>query len=223
MKPPRRRTRGTPDHPDLLLARSLLDNLSPSQQSEAYVLLRQSFKRGFKSSRRVALIGLRGAGKTTLGEALAKRYATDFVRVTSEVERKAGMGMTEILLSMGQKGYRKLEYSALDDAISGHPSMVLEAGGSLVSEAATFDLLLQGCFTVWIQASPEDHMRRVTHQGDLRPMEGQHLAAMDDLKAILEARAPLYGRADATLSTSGKSVAQSLDELSRLCAPHLGL
>ena len=91
------------------------------------------------------------------------------------------------------------------------------------SESQTYDVLLQSCFTIWVQASPEDHMRRVMNQGDLRPIEGQGRAAMEDLKSILDARRHLYGRADAVLNTSGRSVEQSLEELSRLCAPHLGL
>ena len=210
-------------HPDLALARKFLETLSPDQQSEAYVLLRQSFKRGLKLSRRVALVGLRGAGKTTLGQRLAERYGVPFVRVTSVIEQIAGMDMTEILLSMGQKGYRRLEYSALETTIASNAGGVLESGGSLVSEPQTYDLLLRSCFTVWVQASPEDHMRRVMSQGDLRPIESQGRAAMEDLRSILDARRHLYGRADAALNTSGRSVEQSLEELSRLCSPHLGL
>ncbi len=210
-------------HPDLILARKFLESLTPEQQSEAYVVLRHTFKRGLKLSRRVALIGLRGAGKTTLGKALAERFGVPFVRVTSVIEQIAGMDMTEILLSMGQKGYRKLERSALENSVKSHQSMVLESGGSLVSEPETFELLLQSCFTVWVQASPEDHMRRVMGQGDLRPFAGQQVAAMEDLKTILDARRHLYGRANAVLNTSGLTVEQSIDDLSRLCAPHLGL
>jgi XRE family aerobic/anaerobic benzoate catabolism transcriptional regulator len=210
-------------HPDLSLARKFLESLPPDQQSEAYVLLRQAFKRGHKLSRRVALVGLRGAGKTTLGQLLAQRYGVPFIRVTTVIEQIAGMDMTEILLSMGQKGYRKLEFSALETSIASHSSMVLESGGSLVSEPATYDLLRESCFTVWVQASPEEHMRRVMNQGDLRPIEGQGRAAMEDLRSILEARRHLYGRADAVLDTSDKSVDDSLEELSRLCASHLGL
>ncbi|CAA7626177.1 Shikimate kinase [Candidatus Terasakiella magnetica] len=209
--------------PDLRQAKKLLETLAPEQQTEAYILLRRSFRRGLKTSRRVALVGLRGAGKTTLGQKLAERFGVPFVRVTSMIEQLAGMGMTEILLSMGQKGYRKLEASALEASIQSHPSMVLEAGGSLVSESDTFDTLLQSCFTVWVQASPEDHMRRVMSQGDLRPMEGHQRAAMDDLEAILEARRPLYARADAVLNTSGRGIEDCLEELSRLSAAHLGL
>ncbi len=210
-------------HPDLPLAKKFLDQLTPDQQSEAYVLLRQNFKRGLKLKRRVALIGLRGAGKTTLGKAVAERFGAPFLRITSVIEQIAGMDMTEILLSMGQKGYRKLEYTALETTVESHPSMVLEAGGSLVSEPRTFELLLQSCFTIWVQASPEEHMRRVMGQGDLRPIAGQQMAAMEDLRTILDARRHLYGRADAVLNTSDRAIGDSVEELSRLCAPHLGL
>ncbi|WP_096702030.1 helix-turn-helix transcriptional regulator [Magnetospirillum sp. 15-1] len=210
-------------HPDLPLAKKFLDQLTPEQQSEAYVLLRQNFKRGLKLKRRVALIGLRGAGKTTLGKAVAERFGAPFLRITSVIEQIAGMDMTEILLSMGQKGYRKLEYTALENTVENQPSMVLEAGGSLVSEPRTFELLLQSCFTVWVQATPEEHMRRVMGQGDLRPIAGQQMAAMEDLRTILDARRHLYGRADAVLNTSGRAIEDSIEELSRLCAPHLGL
>jgi XRE family aerobic/anaerobic benzoate catabolism transcriptional regulator len=210
-------------HPDLPLAKKFLDRLNPEQQSEAYVLLRQNFRKGLKLKRRVALIGLRGAGKTTLGMAVAERFATPFLRITSVIEQMAGMDMTEILLSTGQKGYRKLEYAALETSVESHQSMVLEAGGSLVSEPRTFELLLQSCFTIWVQATPEDHMHRVMGQGDLRPIAGQQMAAMEDLRTILDARRHLYGRADAVLNTSGRDVADSIEELSRLCAPHLGL
>jgi XRE family transcriptional regulator, aerobic/anaerobic benzoate catabolism transcriptional regulator len=210
-------------HPDLPLAKKFLDQLTPDQQAEAYILLRQNFRRGLKLKRRVALIGLRGAGKTTLGQAVAERFGAPFLRLTSAIEEIAGMEMTEILLSMGQKGYRKLEYTALEDLVDKRPTMVLEAGGSLVSEPRTFEFLLQSCFTVWVQASPEEHMRRVMGQGDMRPFAGQQMAAMEDLTTILEARRHLYGRADAVINTSGRSVDDSIDELSRLCAPHLGL
>lgn len=210
-------------HPDLPLAKKFLDQLTPEQQSEAYILLRQNFRRGLKLKRRVALIGLRGAGKTTLGQAVAERFGAPFLRLTSAIEQIAGMEMTEILLSMGQKGYRKLEYTALEDLVDKQPTMVLEAGGSLVSEPRTFELLLQSCFTVWVQASPEEHMRRVMGQGDMRPFAGQQMAAMEDLTTILDARRHLYGRADAMINTSGRAVEDSVEELARLCAPHLGL
>lgn len=208
---------------DLAAACKFLEQLTPEEQAEAYILLRRTFRRGAAAKRRVALIGLRGAGKTTLGAAVAERFHVPFARVTSVVEEIAGMDMTDILLSMGQKGYRKLELRALQSILDTHPCLVLEAGGSLVSEPQTFDLLLESCFTVWVQTTPEDHMRRVMGQGDLRPMEGRQVAAMEDLKTILEARRHLYGRADAVLSTAGRTVEQSADELSRLCVAHLGL
>lgn len=208
------------ENPDLILAKRLLDNLTPEEQSIAYTLLRQRFGGSEITTGRVALIGLRGAGKTTLGKLVAQHFDVPFIRITPLVEQMAGMDLPEIFLTMGQKGYRRLEYNALQAAISENERAVIEAGGSLVSEPETFDLFLNSCFTVWIKASPEEHMRRVMEQGDMRPMEG-HQRAMEDLKAILESRKSFYGRADAMLDTSGRSVEDCEQELVRLSAPFL--
>lgn len=208
------------ESPDLILAKRLLENLTPEEQSTAYALLRQRFGGAETTTGRVALIGLRGAGKTTLGKLLARHFDVPFIRITTMVEQMAGMDLPEIFLTMGQKGYRRLEYNALQAAISDHEHAVIEAGGSLVSEPETFDLFLNSCFTVWIKASPEEHMRRVMEQGDMRPMEG-HQRAMEDLKTILESRKSFYGRADAALDTSGRTVEDCGEELVRMATPFL--
>jgi XRE family aerobic/anaerobic benzoate catabolism transcriptional regulator len=167
-------------------------------------------------NRRVALIGLRGAGKSTLGRQLAKQMRAPFIELDAEIERAAGTPLSEIFLLYGQPGYRRYERECLERVLSTHPSFVLAAGGSMVSEPSTYERLLQCCRTVWLQATPEEHMARVVAQGDLRPIAGQ-TQAMNDLKRILASRQALYARADAALSTTGQTVAQSLRALRALC------
>jgi XRE family aerobic/anaerobic benzoate catabolism transcriptional regulator len=169
-------------------------------------------------NRRVALIGLRGAGKSTLGRQLARQARVPFIELDAEIERAAGTPLSEIFLLYGQPGYRRYERECLERALSTNPSFVLAAGGSIVAEPSTFELLLQRCRTVWLQARPEEHMARVVEQGDLRPMTGQ-TQAMNDLRRILASRKVLYARADATLNTAGQTVAQSLKALRALCLP----
>ncbi len=166
--------------------------------------------------RRVALIGLRGAGKTTLGERLARHLEVPFIRLVGEIERLAGITVNEIYSLSGQHAYRRLEHRALAQTIESNPRVVIETGGSLVAEPATFGLLLASCFTVWVRTSPEEHMARVMAQGDHRPMAEQG-DAMDDLRRILAEREPFYRRADAVIDTSGRSVEACLDELVTLC------
>ena len=129
-----------------------------------------------------------------------------------EIERDFGLSLSEIFALSGQSAYRRSERRALDGMLDRHPKFVLAAGGSIVAEADTYDELLSRCFTVWIKASPAEHMARVVAQGDLRPMRG-HGRAMQDLKEILQAREPFYGRADAVVDTSGESVSRSLAAL----------
>lgn len=167
-------------------------------------------------NQRVALIGLRGAGKSTLGRQLAKQMRVPFIELDAEIERAAGTPLSEIFLLYGQPGYRRYERECLERVLSTHRSFVLAAGGSMVTEPSTYELLLQRCRTVWLQASPEEHMARVVAQGDLRPMAGQ-TQAMNDLKRILASRKALYARADAALCTTGQTVAQSFRALRALC------
>lgn len=161
---------------------------------------------------RIALIGLRGAGKSTLGPPLALRLGIPFVELDQEIEKEAGLGLAEIMELHGQAGFRRLERGVLDRVIATHPRAVIAAGGGIVAEAATFDRLLSDCLTVWVKAAPEEHMQRVIDQGDLRPMRDNR-RSMDDLRAILASREALYARADIHLQTSGTSVADSLAAL----------
>lgn len=162
--------------------------------------------------RRVALMGLRGAGKSTLGELLATELHVPFIELDSEIEREAGMALSEVFLLYGQGGYRRMERRCLERVIESHPDVVLSVGGGIVSEPDTFNLLLANCFTVWLKASPEEHMTRVAAQGDLRPMQDNE-DAMEDLRRILSAREPLYAKADVQVDTSEQKPEESLAKL----------
>ena len=168
-------------------------------------------------SERLALIGLRGAGKSTLGEALAGELKVPFIELDREIEREAGTGLSEIFLLYGQQGYRRYEQRCLEKILESQARCVIATGGSIVSETATYDLLRSSCFTVWLKAKPEEHMSRVMEQGDLRPMAG-NTQAMADLKRILQSRAALYGQADAVVDTSGRNIKQILKDLKRIIA-----
>lgn len=162
--------------------------------------------------KRIALIGLRGAGKSTLGAKLAKALGVAFVELDREVEREAGTSLSEIFLLYGQSGYRRYERRSLEKVLERNERAVIATGGSIVSEPGTYDLLLSTCFTVWLKAAPEEHMARVLAQGDTRPMAGND-QAMEDLRRILEGRAMLYRQADVTVDTAGKPVEKSMAEL----------
>jgi XRE family aerobic/anaerobic benzoate catabolism transcriptional regulator len=167
--------------------------------------------------KRIALVGLRGAGKSTLGSALARAIRRPFIELDRHIERDAGMELSEIFLLYGPSGYRDLERRCLDRVIASQNEAVISVGGGVVSDAESYQLLLTNCFTVWIKASPSEHMARVIAQGDLRPMQG-HAQAMEDLKGILAIREPLYARADATVDTAGVSVTRSLTALRSVVA-----
>jgi XRE family aerobic/anaerobic benzoate catabolism transcriptional regulator len=154
----------------------------------------------------VALIGLRGAGKSTLGQMLADDLGYPFVELSREIEKFAGCSVSEIQGLYGQNAYRRYERRAVEEAIQIYPEAVLATPGGLVSDAATFNLLLGHCTTVWLQANPEDHMNRVRAQGDLRPMAAS-AEAMEDLKTILAGRSPFYEKAQLTVNTSAQPLA----------------
>jgi len=167
--------------------------------------------------KRIALIGLRGAGKSTLGSRLAKELETPFIELDREVEREAGTSLSEIFLLYGQAGYRRYERRCLEHVVKRNERAVIATGGSIVSEPGTYDLLLSTCRTVWLKAQPEEHMARVVAQGDTRPMTGNR-EAMQDLHRILRGRNALYGRADVTIDTAHKSIEQSLQQLRKAVA-----
>ncbi len=167
--------------------------------------------------KRIALIGLRGAGKSTLGNRLAKELAVPFIELDREVEREAGTSLSEIFLLYGQAGYRRYERRCLEKVVEKNERVVIATGGSIVSEPGTYDLLLSTCRTVWLKAQPEEHMARVVAQGDTRPMTGNR-EAMEDLHRILRGRNTLYGRADVTVDTAHKSIEQSLQQLRKAVA-----
>ncbi|WP_417586524.1 helix-turn-helix transcriptional regulator [Pararhodobacter oceanensis] len=164
---------------------------------------------------RIALIGLRGAGKSTLGALLGERLGLPFVELNREIEDHAGMPVTEVMAFYGQEGYRRLEAQALARIIETHDSMILAVAGGIVTDPEVFKTLLAHFHTVWIKASPSEHMERVRAQGDLRPMAGNP-EAMEQLKFILTSREALYEQASTQLETSGCSVAQSADDLQAL-------
>ena len=213
--------RDGPDRPvEFTLTRQLLEGLSPEELAEAHGLLAERFGRIVAGPRgaRIALIGLRGAGKSTLGRRLAEHLAVPFLDMGIEIERDSGMSLSEIFSLSGQVTYRRLERRCLERLVESYPSAVIETGGSLVSEPAAFELLLQACCTIWIKASPEEHMSRVIAQGDYRPMAG-NAEAMADLRRILSERDPLYAKADAVVDTTGRSETESFEALRR-AMPH---
>jgi XRE family aerobic/anaerobic benzoate catabolism transcriptional regulator len=191
-----------------------LDRLSPQELREARELVLGRFGGLANDLRRnrIALIGLRGGGKSTLGKMLAREVDIPFIELDHEVERLSGTTLSEMFEMFGQETFRRTERLALERVLQEHDRFVLATGGGIVAEPGTFELLMSSCFTVWVKATPDDHMQRVMAQGDLRPMaDNRH--AMDDLVSILKSREPLYARADLTLVTGGKSPERSLAEL----------
>jgi XRE family transcriptional regulator, aerobic/anaerobic benzoate catabolism transcriptional regulator len=178
--------------------------------------------RGRKRSERVALVGLRGAGKSTLGAMLAEDLGFPFVELSREIEKFAGCSISEIQALYGQNAYRRYERRALEEAIQIYPEAVIATPGGLVSDPATFNLLLAHCTTVWLRATPEDHMKRVMAQGDTRPMAASR-EAMEDLKSILAGRAAFYSKAEFQLDTSAQPLQPSFEALRRVVREALDL
>jgi XRE family aerobic/anaerobic benzoate catabolism transcriptional regulator len=162
--------------------------------------------------RRVALIGLRGAGKSTLGRMASESLGVPFIELNSEVEKTSGMPVHELMAMYGQEGYRRLERQALERIAASPDPLILAVAGGIVSEPDTFNQLLRYFHTVWLKAKPQEHMDRVRRQGDTRPMAGNP-AAMDELRTILTSRESLYAQSEAQINTSEQSVDQSLATL----------
>jgi XRE family aerobic/anaerobic benzoate catabolism transcriptional regulator len=201
----------TTTSPEWLMIRDLLRERGDDDLRRGRLALTQLYGQADEPEarrRRLALIGLRGAGKSTLGRMLADDLGVPFIELNREIERVAGCGISEIQNLLGTAAYRRYERRALEEAIGLYPDAVIAAPGGIVSDPTTFNLLLSHCYTVWVKATPEEHMQRVIAQGDLRPMSGNR-EAMDDLRRILSGRAAFYGRADLTLDTAGRSPAES--------------
>src|SRR2546430_2526493 len=186
-----------------------LERLPNHRLPDVVFRLMRDFSPGEKVRRkRVALIGLRGAGKSTLGSKLALEMRIPFIELDGEIEKDTGMPLGEIFSLYGQSGYRAIEKRTLERVLDENERAVVSVGGGVVSEKETFDYLLSHCYTIWVKAQPEEHMSRVLEQGDFRAMAGND-QAMEDLRRILEAREPLYRQADMELDTSGSSVEAS--------------
>lgn len=193
----------------------LLQYIRAAERAELTRLYREISTRRTTRPRLVALIGLRGAGKSTIGAALARRLSWPFTDLVRTIEQRAGMDVSEIFSLGGQSAYRRFELESLEETIERTEPAIIEVGGSLVSEAAAYERLLSSCVTIWLRASSEDHMNRVVAQGDNRPMAGNS-HAMDDLKRILSERDNLYKRANYIIDTSDVSVADAIEEILKL-------
>ena len=205
----------TTSTPEWLLIRELLEQRDEAALRRVRVAIGELLGTGGGNaarSSRVALIGLRGAGKSTLGQMLAQDLGFPFVELSREIEKFAGCSISEIQALYGTNAYRRYERRALEEAIQIYPEAVLATPGGLVSDPATFNLLLAHCTTVWLQAQPEDHMRRVMAQGDLRPMAASK-EAMEDLKDILAGRAAFYSQAEFTVDTSAQPLQPTFQTL----------
>jgi XRE family aerobic/anaerobic benzoate catabolism transcriptional regulator len=206
---------------DLVLLTQFLERLPPDTLAQARRLVTDHFRTAsddrHRRSKRIALIGLRGGGKSTLGALLAERLGVPFIELDREIERRAGASLSEIFEMFGQETFRRAERDALDDVLRQHPHFVIATSGSIVTEPGTLETLLSSCFTVWVRAEPQDHMKRVMAQGDMRPM-AHSARAMEDLISILRSREPLYAKAEAALTTTGKTPEQNLTELLRIVA-----
>jgi XRE family aerobic/anaerobic benzoate catabolism transcriptional regulator len=165
----------------------------------------------------IALIGLRGAGKSTLGAKLAASLSLPFVELDREVEKEAGAPLAEVFAMYGQDAFRRFERRALERVLAEQPRAVIATGGSLVTDPGTYELLLERCRCIWLKATAQEHMARVLAQGDTRPFKGRS-AALDEIRKLLADRERLYGRAAAVVDTSGKSARQALAELKRIFA-----
>jgi XRE family aerobic/anaerobic benzoate catabolism transcriptional regulator len=209
--------------PEWAVMRDLARKASPAQIAQAKEIL--SGQSGAAASHQVpkagiALIGLRGAGKSTLGRLLAKKIGWNFVELNKEIERQNGLSVAEIIALYGQEGFRRMEQAALNHLLAQNEPIVLATGGGIVSEPLTFDQILSAFHTVWLKAEPEEHMNRVRSQGDLRPMADDR-SAMQELRTILLSREPLYARAATHVDTARLSVEQAANRLIESVTPVL--
>jgi len=193
----------------------LLRKLAHAMQVPVEVLVREHGAAARDA--RIALLGLRGAGKSSLGVKLAQALDVPFIELDGEVEKEAGAPLGEVFSIYGQEAFRRFERKALARVLKAHPRAVIAAGGSLVTDPDTYNLLLDHCTCVWLKATPEDHMQRVMAQGDMRPFKGSP-AALEEIRRLLADRSRLYARADAVVDTTQRTLKQSLAELKALAA-----
>lgn len=215
----------TTSSPEWLLIRELLENRSEAELRRARLGLVELLGAGTQDDardRRIALIGLRGAGKSSLGQMLATDLDVPFVELSREIEKVAGCSIREIHDLYGTNAYRRYERRALEETVQIHSEVVIATPGGIVSDAATFNQLLQHCTTVWLQAAPEEHMSRVSAQGDTRPMAAS-TEAMEDLRRILSGRSAFYSKADLTVDTSRQTMDQSFASLRQAVRQAAGL
>src|SRR4051794_1865633 len=209
--------------PDWPVIRDLIRKATPGQIAHAKdILSGNGATRRHVSFAGIALIGLRGAGKSTLGKILANKIGWSFVELNKEIEQQNGLSVAEIIALYGQEGFRRMEQAALGQLLARKELMVLATGGGIVSEPLTFDLILSSFYTIWLKAEPEEHMARVLREGDLRPMADDR-TAMAELRNTLASREPLYARASAMVDTAGLSVdeaaARLIDAVTPVVAP----
>ena len=205
----------TTSSPEWLLIREMLERRGEADLRRVRVALGELLDSASSDparQRRIALVGLRGAGKSTLGQMLADDLEVPFVELSREIEKFAGCSVREIHDLYGTNAYRRYERRALEEAVQIYGEVVIATPGGIVSDPATFNQLLTHCTTVWLQAAPEEHMGRVAAQGDTRPMAASK-EAMDDLRRILTGRAAFYSKADITVDTSGHGLAESFQTL----------
>jgi XRE family transcriptional regulator, aerobic/anaerobic benzoate catabolism transcriptional regulator len=192
--------------PDLQDALSFLRSLDSQAVGRARQLLAEHFGNQHDSRKhRIALIGLRGAGKSTIGRLLADKLGVPFLELDRLIEQTSGLSLSMIFDLYGQAGFRRFERQCLDELLRSESKFVVATGGSLVLEPATYRTLLNSCYTIWLKASPEEHMSRVVAQGDMRPM-AHNPEAMSDLQRILAEREQLYRQADLIVNTSKCSI-----------------
>ena len=211
--------------PEWLLIRNLLEGCSEAELRRARIALSEVRGRPADQDarlRRIALVGLRGAGKSTLGRMLADDLELPFIEISRDIEAFAGCSISEIQGLYGVNAYRRYERRALEEAIRQYPQALIATPGGVVSDAATFNLLLSHCFTVWLQAEPEDHMQRVAAQGDMRPMAASQ-EAMADLKSILAGRSAFYSKADLSFDTSAQPLQATFQALRLAVRRAIGL
>jgi XRE family aerobic/anaerobic benzoate catabolism transcriptional regulator len=215
----------TTSSPEWLMIRESLENRDDATLQRVRVAIGNMLGTGGGTemhSSRVALVGLRGAGKSTLGQMLAQDLGFPFIELSREIEKFAGCSVSEIQALYGVNAYRRYERRALEEAIQIYPQAIIATPGGLVSDVATFNQLLAHCTTVWLKADPEDHMRRVMAQGDMRPMSASN-EAMEDLKGILAGRAAFYSKAQYRLDTSAQPLEPSFQLLRQTVRNALGL